>query len=221
MGPSKTKDLSVPALKYIKQVRYEIGLGRGLQKEIDAKETSWGNLCEKWAFRNLPLSYQYVANQGRLFHPTLKHYSGIPDFLNGTDAVCDSKCPFSLEKFCDKIAALDAGYTTFKEEFPADFWQLISNAALLRANGVSIKFMEAINYVPYESELENIRAIGDGDDSVRWFSWTSNAGLPWLHDGGKYKNMNIHRFEIQQQDVNDLVFRINECVKKLYENKES
>lgn len=218
MGSAKkTGDLSAPALKYIKQVRYEIGLGRSISNDFDAKETSWGNLCEKIAFRRLPLSYQYVADQGRLFHQSIKHFSGVPDFLKDTDTVADSKCPFSLEKFCDKIAALEKGYDAFKEEFPADFYQLISNTVLLRDNGMDVKFMEAINFVPYESELDRIRELAEGDDSLRWMQWTTNAGLPWLPDGGKYKNLNIHRFEINEKDVEEFTDKIKICVQKLSE----
>jgi hypothetical protein len=85
---------------------------------------------------------------------------------------------------------------------------------------MKIKFMEAINYVPYESDLENIRSIAEGDSSMRWLDWTSNAGLPWLPDGGKYKDLNIHRFEIRQEDVNECALRVHDCVRKLTQESE-
>lgn len=210
------KGLGAPALKYIKQVRYEMKLGRSISNDFDAKETSWGTLVEKRSFRLLDTSYQYVANQGRLFHSTIKHYSGIPDFLKGLDTVADSKCPFNLEKFCDKMEAL-ANYETFKKEFPEDFYQLISNAVLLRDNGINIKFMEAINYVPYHSEIEEIRIYAEDVESMRWLKYTTNGGLPWLADGGHYKNLNVHRFEIKEDDVQEFTERLLLCETKLHE----
>lgn len=192
-----------PALKYIKQTRQEIKLGRSIKNEFEAKQTSWGTFLEKRVFRKLlDSSYQDVTNDGRLFHPKIKHYSGIPDFLKDLDTVCDCKCPFNPEKFCDKMEALE-DYGTFKEQFPEDFWQLISNTVLLRANGIYIKYMEAINYVPYLSELPDIRIDADGRKSMRWLDYHTDSMLPWLPDGGHYKNINIHRFTPMERDIEE------------------
>lgn len=213
------KKLGAPALKYIKQVKYEMKLGRSIQKDFSSTETSWGTFLERRSFKLLSTDYQYVAEQGRLIHPTIKHYSGVPDFLkrnddNVIDTVTDNKCCSSLEKFCDKMEALE-DYGLFKKEFPEDFWQLISNVILLRANGIDIKFIEAINYVPYESEIEEIRRSAEDDNTMRWLQWTSDDGLPWIPDGGKYKNLNVHRFQVAQRDVDELTERIKFCVGKL------
>jgi len=191
------------ALKYIKQTRQEIKLGRSIKNEVDAKQTSWGTFLEKHVFRKkLDSSYQYAADKGRLFHPDIKHYSGIPDFLKDYDTVADCKCPFNPEKFCDKMEALE-DYGDFKKHFPEDFWQLISNLVLLRANGLDINFIEAINYVPYESDLADIRLSADGDRSMRWLEYTTDAGLPWVPNDGHYKDLNIHRFRVMERDVEE------------------
>lgn len=209
------KKIGAPGLKYIKQVGYEEKLGRAIQKDFESKETSWGTLVEKRAFKLLPTDYQYVANQGRLVHTQIKKWTGIPDFLKDTDTVADCKCPFSLEKFCDKMDALNSGYETFKNEFPEDFWQLVSGTALLRSNSIDIKFIEAINYMPYESEIEEIRSSAEDDSTMKWLTWTSNDGLPWLRDGGYYKNLNVHRFEVKEDDVNALTERVMEAISLL------
>lgn len=198
-----------PALKYIKQTRQEMKLGRAIKNEVDAKQTSWGTFLEKYVFRKkLDSSYQYAADKGRLFHPLIKHYSGIPDFLQGFDTVADCKCPFNPEKFCDKMEALE-DYGTFKKKFPEDFWQLISNVVLLRANGLEIDHIEAINYMPYESDLIDIRMKADGNRSMRWLEYTTDAGLPWVPDGGNYKDLNAHRFRVMERDVEEWT----ECIK--------
>jgi hypothetical protein len=206
--------LGAPALKYIKQVRYEKIIGRSIQKEVEAKEMSWGNFNEPRVFRKLGTEYQYVGKQARLFHPDINHFSGIPDFLKGFDTVSDCKCMFSMEKFCDKMVALK-DYEKFKDEFPEDFWQLVSNLVLLRANGLEINYIESITYVPFQSELEEIRADAAFDDSMKWLSWTKDAGLPWLKHGLTYQNITCFRFRVNEQDVTDLIERVKICVEKL------
>jgi hypothetical protein len=215
----KGTGFGAPALKYIKQTKQEMKLGRSIKNEFTAKQTSWGTFLEKRVFKKLlPTSYQYVANDGRLFHPDIPNYSGVPDFLNNTDTVCDGKCPFNMEKFCDKMEALQ-DYGTFKKEFPEDFWQLVSNLTLLRANGMEIDYIEAINYVPYRSELAEIRMSAEGDESMRWLEYTTDAGLPWLPDGGHYKNLNIHRFRVMQRDVDEWLERLTMAVNVLLDRE--
>lgn len=215
----KGTGFGAPALKYIQQTKYEMKLGRSIKNEFTAKETSWGTFLERRVFRMLPTSYQYAANQGRLFHPEIPHYSGIPDVLNNTDAVGDAKCPFNMEKFCRKQDALE-DYSTFKDQFPEDFWQLVSNLTLLRANGLEIDYIEAVNYVPYKSELEEIRQSAEDDESMKWLQYTTDAGLPWLPDGGHYKNLNIHRFRVMQRDVDDWLERLTMAVNALLGREE-
>lgn len=211
----KGTGLGAPALKYIKQVGYEMDLGRSISNEFEAKQTSWGTFLEKKVFRQrLDTSYQYAADKGRLYHPEIKHYSGIPDFLKDFDTVADCKCPFNIEKFCDKLKALE-DYSTFKEQFPEDFWQLVSNLVLLRANGMKIDYIESINYVPYLSELPDIRMDSEGEKSMKWLEWTNDNGLPWLPDNGKYKNINIVRFRVMERDVDEWTERLRYCVDKL------
>lgn len=208
---NKGTGFGAPALKYIKQICHEIKLGRSITNEAEAKQTSWGTFLETRVFNLLDTSYQNTTKQGRLFHPEIKHYSGVPDFLSGFDTVCDCKCSFNMEKFCDKMAALE-DYGTFKEEFPADFWQLVSNLVLLRANGLEINFIEAINYVPYLSELPDIRMAAEGDKSMRWLEYTMDNGLPWIPSCSYYKNINIHRFRVMERDVEEWTARIRLAV---------
>jgi len=197
--PSKT------TLTYIRQVSHEIKLGRSIKNQAEAKQTSWGTFLERRVFKLLDSSYKNVSGDGRLTHPDNKHWTGVPDFLRAFDAplfntVADCKCPFSPEKFCDKMEALQ-DYGTFKKEFPADFWQLVSNLVLLRENGLDIDYIEAVNYMPYRSELDEIRMSAEGDRTMRWLEYTTDEGLPWMPNGGHYKNLNVHRFRVMERDV--------------------
>jgi hypothetical protein len=195
-------DFGAPALKYIKQVQMEINLGRSINKETTARSTDWGNICEKYAFNLLDTDYQLISNH-RLFHTTIKNYSGMPDLLK-IKATGDIKSPYSLETFCDKIEALQKGIDEYKKEFPEDYWQHISNTILLRDNDIPIETFEAVIYVPYKKELDYIR-----EQSIKYFgdkkyNWVLNANedeLPYLIDNGKYKNLNIFEFKVPDEDV--------------------
>lgn len=208
----KPGSLGAPALKYIKQVNYERRLGRAINTEVDARPTSWGKIGEKRVFNIIDTSYQYVAKH-RLFHPDFKFWSGAPDFVKDS-TVADAKCPHSLEVFCDKIEALqDLG--TYKEEFPEDYWQHISNSILLNANGFPVTHFEAIVYVPYKKELEAIRELassaGELGEFAKWIYYATDEHLPHLIEGGFYKNLNIIRFDVLPRDVEALTERFKEC----------
>jgi hypothetical protein len=214
------KDFGTQGKKYIKQVGYELKLGRAVDKETNAKATSWGEFIEGRVFDLLPLEYRLVSKE-RLFHPQIKHYSGAPDLVK----ICtgaDVKCPFSLEVFCDKIEALKS-LQTYKEEFPEDYWQHISNSILLEANGIKITHFEAIIYVPYKSELAEIREMAfnyRGDQNkIAWINWANDEDLPFLVDGGYYKNLNIVRYEVPQEDKELLTERIKQACKLLPNNE--
>lgn len=194
---------------YIKQVSYELELGRAITKEHNAKATNYGTFLERRAFELLGLDYRLVS-QERLFHKTLKHYSGAPDLIKD-NTVCDVKCPFSLEVFCDKIEALQ-NIETYKKEFPEDYWQLISNAILLDSNDFPVKHMEAVIYVPYLKELTEIRESAnnyDGDQNkIAFLNFAGDDELPYLIEGKKYKNLNVFSFEVPNEDKIALIERI-------------
>lgn len=198
----------VPALKYIKQVRYERNLGRAINPERDSRPTSWGKFVETRAFDLLPLEYTLTSKK-RLYHPSLP-MSGMPDVVK-YHTVSDVKCPYSLEVFCDKLEALK-DIEVYKKEFPEDYWQNISNAVLLEVNGFPIKYMEAIIYVPYESELQAIKEMASnykGDQNeIAWIFFADNESLPYLLDGGKYKNLNVIRFEVPEGDKIAFIKRV-------------
>lgn len=195
------------AQTYIKEVRHENKLGRSIRNEFDAKQTSWGTLLEGHVFkRKLNSDYKNVASESRLFHPTIAHYSGVPDFLRSyksitADTVADCKCPFNPGKFCDKMEALK-DYERFKEEYPEDFWQLISNLFLLRSHDMEIKYIESINYVPYLRDIADIRMLSDGNKAMRWLDYHTDNMLPWIPDNCEhYKDINVVTFEAMQRDV--------------------
>lgn len=150
----KIKDgLGVAALTYIKQKKREIDLGRNLQKEGGGRPTSWGNLVEKRVHELLPWEYN-LQSDVRYVHEELERWTGSPDMLTD-DKVCDIKCPFSLDVYCDKADIMVKNdLEALKSDFPDNYWQLVSNAILTERNQA-----ELIIYCPYMKELIQIHEM--------------------------------------------------------------
>jgi len=204
-------------LTYIKQVRHEKRLGKRLKKETSAKQTSWGKFMEKRAFDLMPdLSFRLVSKT-RYKHQTIDNWTGMPDLIKELH-VGDIKCPYDLETFCDKIDALK-DIQTYKKEFEEDYWQNISNACILESNGIKVNKMVPVIYVPYVSELEQIRDDVynfDGDqNSIAWINWAEDDQLPCILEGRQDVNMNIFLFDIPREDMEYLESRVIEANKLL------
>ena len=215
------KGFSAAGLTYIKQIGQEKRLGKPLKKETNAKQTSWGTFTEKRAFDLIPdLSYLLVSKT-RYSHQTIDNWTGMPDLIK-TLTGGDIKCPYDLETFCDKIDAL-ADIEVFKELFPEDYWQNISNACLLESNGIEIKKIVSVIYVPYTSELEDIREMAnnfDGDQNpIAWINWAEDDQLPSIMEGRQDKNLNIFEFDVNREDMEYLESRVIEA-NKLIEAKD-
>lgn len=199
-------DFGEKALTYIKQVGYERILGRAINKETSARATSWGTLVELYVFDLLPLDYKLVSTD-RLVHPEIKTWTGAPD-LTKIQTVADCKCPYSLEVFCDKLKALTS-LAAYKKQYPEDYWQHISNSILLEKNGIPVTHFEAIIFCPYQRELDAIRLLAEQappeqSPDFYWMNYAHDKELPYLIEGGRYKNLNISRFEIPDEDKAEL-----------------
>lgn len=215
-----------PALTYIKQCNWERRLGRSLDIESDARPLSWGLLVEKRAFELLGLEYKLCSTE-TIQHPVLAYYLGSPDgqkFDEG-GTVIDLKNPMTLTSFCELVHPLYNGLTGVDainyirenhkqgEDF---FWQITSNAILTRS-----KYGELVVYCPYKSELEAIREMaGMIDDPAEqrkyyWIAQSDDDHLPWLPDGGYYKNLNVIRWEVNEGDKIALMERIQKGGKML------
>jgi hypothetical protein len=89
------------------------------------------------------------------------------------------------------------------------YYQLVSNACIHNK-----KFGELIVFCPYQSELQKIRELAgnwDNPEESYKYSWIFNSNdteLPYLIDGGYYKNINVIRFEIPQADKDFLTERV-------------
>jgi hypothetical protein len=217
-----------PAFTYIAECNMERRLGRSVSEECTARPLTWGKLNEGRVFDLLGTEYK-LCSQETLMHPTIPNWAGSPDaekFDEGK-TVIDIKCPITLKSFCllmdpvlnEKGEVVYEAKTieAIRENHPQGdkyYWQLVSNAIITGA-----KYAELIVYVPYLHELQSIRDYAtnlDGDQ--RGYYWVSSATddeLPYLIEGGQYKNINIIRFEIPEEDKRALTGRVRVASEKL------
>lgn len=188
-----------PALTYIAEKNMERRLGRSLSIESNAHALTWGKLVERRVFDLLGTEYQ-LTSQDTLPHPEYDFWSGSPDLIKHDEGqtVVDIKCPITLKSFCQFSDCKTI--EEVRENHPSGedyFWQLVSNGIITGS-----KYAELIVYCPYQSELSDIRDMAsnyDGDQNkVAWINWANDEDLPYLPDGGYYKNLHIIRFEIQE-----------------------
>ncbi len=223
-----------PAYTYIEKKNKERRLGRSITSDFDAKPTSWGNLIEQRAFDLLPMDY-VMCSKVTLTHPDIPYWKGTPDAYKSIEEVVtitDEKCPYTLDSFCDlvdpyvkdgvvihKALTIEAVRANHKDG-EKYYWQIISNACLIEANtGLKVTRGELIVYVPYKSELEAIRDLassaGEGGEYTKWVNFASDEALPYLIDGGHYKNINVIGFDIPNFDKQFITSRVLEAGKHL------
>jgi hypothetical protein len=212
------KPFGSPGKSYIKQVNYERMLGRSINADRDSRPTTWGTFVERRAFDLLPLDYQLISST-RLYHPSLP-LTGMPD-LRKENIVADAKCPFSLEVFCDKLSAL-SDLELYKKLFPEDYWQHISNSVLLEAHGFNINSFEAVIYVPFKSELDDIRIMVQnytGEDMYRfkWIAFANDEEMPYILEDGRFRNLNVVKHDIPFLDKQAFIERVELASKELIE----
>lgn len=217
----KTKGtLGAPAITYIEETNFERKLGRCLTEDINARPLTWGKLVEIIVFGKLGLEYILTSNE-TVQHPTIPYWVGSKDGIKYDEGktIIDIKAPLTLKSFCQLVDCLYKGLEGLTamqyirdnhkdgEKF---YWQLVSNAVIDNA-----KYAELIVYMPYQSELEEIKTLAQnasGEHMIRhyWIAMATDDDLPFLVDGGFYKNINIIRFEVPQKDKEFLT----QCVKR-------
>lgn len=209
---------------YINGKIRERKLGRCMDVGAYSQSMAWGELMEHFCVIQLGYEYKFISKQTDL-HPIFGAYwSGSKDLIVPNVKISDIKSYYmdNFTKYTDVLLKQDV--ELLKKEFPKEYWQLISNGLI---NGVST--VEAISYMPYESELLEIRRIlGDTD------FFTKNELEPWKYrfiyekpmdelnfipDGTSgYKNVNKYAFEIPEADQKHLENRVAEAAKIIDEH---
>jgi hypothetical protein len=211
------------ALTYIEEINLERKMGVSLEQEKYSRPMAWGNFLERRVHNLLPMGYRLVGHI-TLQHPSIDWWAGSPDELNDRESVAaDIKC-YERKKFGQYVENLKKAKETgdvsiLKKHHDQEYWQLISNAILMGMDNI-----EAIVYMPYESELEEIRKMAENYDKPDQWKYkfiyeAPKEELAYLKDGGYYKNLNIFRFPVPAEDVKFLTDSVKRAGNLLYNPK--
>lgn len=207
---------------YVAEIQMERMLGRAIETETQAKPLQWGKFLEKRVFNLLGLEYTLSSTETDL-HPVYGDiWAGSKDGTReGKErAVTDIKCPITMKSFCQLVMPLYLGYDGIKamkyirEGFTHEgiaykkhdkgedyYWQLVSNACINET-----EYAELIVYMPYLSELDEIRRDAEGE--IYWIWGAANDELPSIPDDGIFRNVNIIRFKVPQEDKDSLTEQV-------------
>lgn len=198
---------------YVQEKMFERSLGRSLEMGAYSQSMAWGSFLEKRVNDNLGNAYIMVHKQTNV-HPTHKFWTGSPDFDCPTlDKIAELKC-FEPKNFASYVTALlTEDLSVIKKEHPKEYWQIVSNACIKGYNKG-----EAIVYMPYQSEMKEIKELAEDPDylaeiglepwQVRFIVEKEISQLATLPDNSKFKNLNIFEFEIPVEDKIFLTKRI-------------
>lgn len=210
------------AMEYIEECNFERRLNRALDKDETARPLAWGKLLEQHVFESLGTAY-VLSSQDTIVHPEIPYWAGTPDgqkFDEGK-TVFDLKCPFTIKSFCqlvqplyEKLQGMEAMQRIRDTHKDGEkyYWQLVSNAILTGS-----KYGELIVYCPYASEIPEIKKLAQdiGVSNYSWIYWALDNELPFLHEHGFYKNINIVRFEVPEEDKDKLIHAVLKAREKL------
>jgi len=180
-------------------------LGCALEAESNAKPLVWGKICEGYVNGLLGLEY-ILTSQETDVHPNYPYWVGSKDVIKHDvgKTVGDIKAPSSRKSFCQLVDPLYSGLQGMDamnvirkthKDGEKYYQQIVSNACIN-----SCKYGELIVFMPYQSELKAIKELAADEDNGYYITNGADCELPYLIEGGYYKNLNIIRFEIPQAD---------------------
>lgn len=201
----KSGEASAAYYTYIKEKMFERKLKRSVDMGAYAHSMVWGKFLEKRVNDNLPLNYQMLHKSTKV-HPKFDYVAGSVDFLVPGVKISELKC-FEPKNFASYVSSLMTGdLELIKKEHPKEFWQMVNNSQIHKTPK-----MEAIVYMPYESEMDEIRELAEDQAylmSIGIMPWETrfitekvNSQLATLPDDSEFKNLNIFEFDVPIEDV--------------------
>lgn len=192
---------------YISKKIRERKMKRSLDMGKYGASMAWGKFLEKRVNDNLPLNYQ-MLHKSTTIHPKFNYVAGSVDFLVPNIKVSELKC-YEPDKFSAYVSALMTYDTEhIKKEFAQEYWQSLNNSQIHKTPK-----MEFIAYMPYESEMEDIRELAEDPEylsaigmmpwEVRFITEKPNSQLAVLPNDSEFKNLNIFEFDVP---INDVIF---------------
>jgi hypothetical protein len=194
--------LGKSALTYIEETRYEMLLSRSLSTDQSSRPALWGTFVESYVNdHHIGLEYE-LASTERITHSTMPRWTGAPDLI-GNDCVGDIKCP-QLKNFCELEKSFKND--SLREDFPEYYWQLVSNAILTGKSHA-----ELIVFCPYQEELDAIRSavLDQGNTRFYFIANAKDEELPYLINGGYYKNVMRYKWLVTEEERYELEKRVD------------
>jgi len=215
----KSGESSAAYYTYIKEKMFERKMNRSLEMGAYGQSMAWGKFLEKRVNDSLPFGYQMLHKTTKL-HPKFNYVSGSVDFLVPGVKIAELKC-FEPKNFASYVSVLLTGDTELiKKEHPKEYWQMLNNSQIHKTPK-----MEAIVYMPYESEMDEIRELAENPEylsdigmmpwEVRFIAEKPISHLAVLPNDSAFKNLNIFEFDVPVDDVIFLNKRIIDAGKLL------
>ena len=212
-------EFQAPGKTYIQEKQIEKRIGSCLDGGAHTQTLAWGNLLELVVYSILGTQYQISSKETNL-HPLYGDFwSGSKDLFTVNaktgkmESIAEIKCyqkkNFALYTDC----ILQKDTELMKADFPKEYWQIVSNAII---NEVEIG--EAITYMPYVSEAKYLKEMAEDQPDFWKYKFVVDlpvADLPFIPDGGYYKNINKFAFIIPDEDRELLTSRILQAEKIL------
>lgn len=220
-----------PRKSYIEEKNMERRMKRCMDVGSYSQGMAWGKWMEQRVFRLVPMSYTIVS-KATVLHPDEnlgKVWAGSPDLISfdkdeTAQLTSEVKCYYPkafcqltdalLTKDIEIIKNVKVGQHKGKE-----YWQAVSNSIIC-----GVDQAEIITYMPYKKEMDEIRKEVadyplDSDDYWQYgfIHKRDDDVLPVLPNDGYYKNLNIFRFIIPQEDISAITNMVAECSKQLIE----
>ena len=211
---------------YVEEIFLETLLDRVNDVEVNTQPLKWGSLMEVVLFNELGLNYKMTHKMTKTHPIHSKFWSGTPDLIAKGEKIGEIKCfyPKNFAKLSNCINKQE--YGLFKDEFPKEFWQCVSNAIIMEE-----KKAEIITFMPYKEKLiEVINLIEESNflesnglepDDYYFIRQNSIESFPYLPETSKLNSINTFEFEVKQEDIDFLTERVlmaHEEVLKLITN---
>ena len=202
---------------YIKERKFERLLGRSNGTNPYTQAIAWGHIMEQLCYSKLELAYTLCSDETTAHHDPeyAEFWKGTQDYIIQTHAIAEQKS-YQLKKAAEYSDCLmQKDIELFKNEFPEEYWQIVSNACIN-----NVKLGEAISYIPYRADLENLRdkmqttdilehwGFGEELWKYRFIIERDIYDLPWIEEGGYFKDITRFRFLIPVEDMEILSERV-------------
>ncbi len=207
------------AQTYIDERNMEREMGRSLSLDAGSQATAWGDFMEIVVFKKLvyelmELEYILVSDETSQ-HETIPFWVGSPDMKIPGKLISEIKGYQPKNWYQFTKALMTGNIELIKANHPQEYWQAVSNAIIEKTPEA-----EMISFMPYLADLPVVIDLVDNyDGEDQWkYSFISNGTeetLPWLPDGGRFKDLTRFRFEPPVNDRVHLVTAMMEAGRSL------